>query len=51
MNKTVAAAIVAIVFAGVASAHPGGHDFDDRPRYTGYDCTSIGVYFHDQGGG
>lgn len=38
-----------LAFDGVALAHPGGHEEDDRPPYSGYDCRQMaGSYETDQ---
>jgi hypothetical protein len=44
-KQIITAAVAAIVFAGAVSAHPGGHGEDERPRYTGYDCSAMAGEF------
>ena len=38
-------AIAVIALARAASAHPGGHDADEHPKYTGYDCSAMSGEF------
>lgn len=38
-------ALVTIIVAGAASAHPGGHGEDEHPKYTGYDCSAMSGEF------
>jgi len=45
MKQTIAAAVTVITLASAVSAHPGGHDNDERPKYTGYDCSAMAGEF------
>lgn len=44
-KQIIAAAVAAVALAGAVSAHPGGHGEDERPKYTGYDCSAMAGEF------